>query len=553
MDFLSSESEEQGPERKDSKKSSIPQKSFARRQKREADIRKEKRSMSLKRRRVNMIDFDDVASNDGSTWNETMITEAIQSLREVGSESCTKGLEILRNALCSADAPIQLAINLGCIPSLIQLLRLPNSALQSDVVWCLTNLASGTHEETRHVLDAVPDLLFLISGEDKSLAEQACWAIGNIAGDGDQYRMTMIKNGAVLPIMKFLFDSVSAVDERSSVTRSEAAMAQAQTAAWALSNLSRGSTTAAVFLETGMVPPLVSLIGHPNRELAVEIWWIFTFLTAKEDISVQQFLDMGLTKRVAAAAETTFNPRDVSSIPLVRALGNLSSGPENWMDFIIAEPAIINCLMACTDQDTTNRAIMKETTWVLANLLGGTEHQRRSMLNTNVIESILSVFYCDYFDAQRESVFALSHACHSIEVVMRFIGEGAEDLLLQLIQFLRIPDEEVRASSLEIISALIFASPDTKNEVLRLCINLDLLDTLENSQYGPAGDERLKQTVSTLIGELDAFDDDGIDKADANSESEFEMESNSFYGENNRGARSRGIDNKPSWMSRCPP
>ena len=136
---------------------------------------------------------------------------------------------------------------------------------------------------------------------------------------------------------------------------------------------------------------------------------------------------------------------------------------------------------------------------------------------------------------------------------MRFIGEGAEDLLLQLIQFLRIPDEEVRASSLEIISALIFASPDTKNEVLRLCINLDLLDTLENSQYGPAGDERLKQTVITLIGELDAFDDDGIDKADANSESEFEMESNSFYGENNRGARSRGIDNKPSWMSRCPP
>ena len=553
MDFLSNETKGQGPERKDSKKSSVPQKALARRQKRETEIRKEKRSMAFKRRRVTGSDGNGVASNHQVPWNEAMIIEAVDSLREVGSENCAKGLWTLRSALCATDPPIQVVVDRGCVPSLIQLLRLPNLALQSDAVWCLTNIASGTHEQTGHVLEAVPDLLMLIGGDDKSLGEQACWAVGNIAGDSDDCRMTMVNNGAVLPLMKFLFDTVNGIEESVGVAFNEAAMMQAQTAAWSLSNLTRGSTPAAVFLETGMIPFLISLIGHPSVTLAIEIWWIFTFLTAKEDIAVQQLLDMGLIKTISAAA-ASIDPQNISSIPLIRTMGNLSSGPEHWIDFLLGEPPIINCLMICTDQDITNRAVLKETTWVLTNLMGGTEHQRRLMLNANILEKILSLFYSDYFDVQREAVFAIRHACQSAEVLMQIIGDGAEDLLLQLIKFMSVPDEEVRVSGLEIISALIFVSPETKNQVVQLCINFDLIDILENYEYGP-GDGRLKQTINTLIGELDAFEgileDECEDSAAIKHGADFEMDLNdSFTDNSNRVARSRGIDNKPSWMSR---
>ena len=326
-------------------------------------------------------------------------------------------------------------------------------------------------------------------------------------------------------------------------------MINAQTAAWSLSNLARGSTPAAVFLETGMTPFLVSLIGHPNRTLSIEIWWIFTFLTAKEDTAVQRLLEIGLIKGIAIAAES-LDPGDISSIPLIRSMGNLSSGPEHWIDTLLEEPAIINCLMTCTDQDNTNRAVLKETTWVLTNLLGGTERQRCLMLNAGILDKILSVLYCDFFDVQKEAIFAIRHACQTVGVLMRFIDNDAEDLLIQLIHFLRIPDEEVCVSSLEIISALVFASPDTRHKVVKHCFKLDLQDTLESFEYGPTGDGRLKRTINALLEELESFNDedfDGGDDADMQFNDNFATEMNS-----NQGARSRGINNKPSWMTHRP-
>lgn len=555
FNFLSSETKSASPAPQGSAKKGSLAPSLARRQKRDVNVRKEKRDMALKRRRVPTQDDGGVAgafAENREQWSESEVIEAVNSLREVGSEKCLKGLRTLRSVLCGTDPPIQLALDRGCIGSLIQLLRVPDTTFKTETVWCLTNIASGTHDQTGQVLETVPDLLAIIVGEDKSLSEQACWAVGNIAGDSDEYRSTIVNNGAVLPLLKFLFDSVSGLGDgagsnimdESPVDGNEAAMMYAQTAAWSLSNLARGSTPASTFMETGMLPFLVSLIGHPNRTLAIEIWWIFTFLTAKEDGAVQQLLDMGLIKSMTVSA-VSLDPGDISSIPLIRSMGNLSSGPEHWINSILEEPAMIDCLMKCSDQDTTNRAVLKETTWVLTNLLGGTERQRCLLLNAGILDTILALFYCDYFDVQREAIFAIRHACQTVEVLTRFVDSGAEDLLLQLIQFLRTPDEEGRVSSLEIISALVFASPETKHQVVKLCVNLDLLDTLEGFQYGPGGDGRLKHTINTLIGELDSFNDE-----DAASGDDADMDFNNDFtaAQNQGGPRSRGMDNKPSWM-----
>ena len=525
-----------------------------------------------------------MSESSNTKHNEAAVKDAITKLKELGTNNCLEGLRILRDVLCDEDAPIQLAIDGGCVQALINLMRVPNVPVQSDAIWCLTNIASGTHDQTGCVLEAVPELLTIIGGDEPSLGEQACWTLGNIAGDSDDFRAILVKNGAVLPVVRLLCDGVGGVDwraqyeERERVQLSqygggsdldrrqaEAALEAAdltlqrsQTAAWALSNLARGSTSATVFLETGAMPLLISLIDHPHTGLAGEIWWLFTFLTAKKDEAVQYLLDEGIIAAIAAAVDSSLNSNDIASIPLIRCLGNLSSGPELWIDSIVAVPTLLLALCACVDLESSHRAVLKESVWVLANLLGGSEQQRIVVLNSGSLQRIVPALYCDYNDVQREALFALRHACQTTEVVLRLVnrnnqqgGGGDSDmlgLLGQLIEFLRVPDEEVMVGALEVLQAMIYATPATKATVMWAVAQLDILEALEKMQYGPGG-KRLKEVVGLLIEELEG----AAAEADEGGGASFQN-MGSFSApprdESGHGGASRGVSNKPAWMTK---
>ena len=93
------------------------------------------------------------------------------------------------------NALIQQIIDTGIVPSLVAKLQEYNPKVQIEAAWALTNIASGTSEQTRVVMehDAVPIFVRLLLAEDKNLKEQAAWALGNIAGDSPSSRNVVFK------------------------------------------------------------------------------------------------------------------------------------------------------------------------------------------------------------------------------------------------------------------------------------------------------------------------------------------------------------------------
>lgn len=80
--------------------------------------------------------------------------------------------------------PIDIVIQAGIVPRCIQFLRdEQNPDLQFEAAWVLTNIASGNQVQTNVVVEAgaVEPFIDMLRSPFNHIAEQAIWALGNIA------------------------------------------------------------------------------------------------------------------------------------------------------------------------------------------------------------------------------------------------------------------------------------------------------------------------------------------------------------------------------------
>lgn len=215
------------------------------------ELRKTKKEDQMFKRRN--IDVEEALSplqeNNGQSPVTMKMEEIMEGMQSNDGKRQFSATQAARKVLSrERNPPIDTMIGLGIVPICVRFLEnFDEPDLQFEAAWALTNLASGTSQQTKTVVDAeaVPRLVPLLLSPNLNVAEQAVWALGNIAGDGPYLRDIVLEHDIVSSLMQLVQNNIP--------------ISFLQNIVWLMSNLCRNKNPPPAF---DRIKPMLEVFAH---------------------------------------------------------------------------------------------------------------------------------------------------------------------------------------------------------------------------------------------------------------------------------------------------